>query len=134
MKRAAVSLAAVCLLTCSLPLELHLYNNKPRGVAVTYRDRLGVQRVTLHTHQTLDFLASELKIGTGTCVLVYTFQGEPPPDYIDVGALSRHVRLQLEPDGRMFVLRSKDRAPVNTASYAQPEGFPLVPTKECGER
>jgi len=113
-------------------VELHLFNNMKHGVLVTYTDRLGRQQVSLHRHQVLDFLGSRLEIQGKECVLVYEWEKLPPAEYVQVGAVNRHVHLQLEPDLRIFVLRAQDEAPVNAAAYAQPEGFPLVPTKKCG--
>jgi len=51
--------------------------------------------------------------------------------YVRAGFPARHVTLQINRDGKIFVLRS-DVAPPQREAGEQPDGFPLVPLS--GER
>jgi hypothetical protein len=51
----------------------------------------------------------------------------PALGYVRTGIFRAEIRLQVDRDGRAFVLAGGDKPPIDGGSYAQPPGFPVSP-------
>jgi hypothetical protein len=60
-------------------------------------------------------------------MLRYTIAA-PPEQYFRRGIIRPHIRLQMDGDGLISILRSSEEFPLETSS-SQPEGYPLKPER-----
>ena len=61
------------------------------------------------------------------CRLTY---GAPylPKEYLGSGFFRAHIYAQIEPGGKLYMMLPEDEAPIDAATYPQPEGYPVTPT------
>lgn len=127
--------AATVLVACSVAMRTHLFNNSGIDVLVNRQTSLGFRDALLPPQKEIEFGVSSFSLfwAPDGCQYKYQFVGRPPNEYFETRELSLHRYVQLDPDGRIFILRVGDTAPVDSDSYPQPPGFPLVAEKLCGD-
>jgi len=120
---------------CSLAIRTHLFNNSGFEVTVNHQTSLGFRDTLLPPEKEIEFGVSSFSLhwAPDGCRLKYLFTGRPPEEYFETDGLKLHRYVQLDPDGRIFILRVGDTAPVDSKSYTQPPGFPLTPERICDD-
>ena len=120
---------------CTVSSICRLFNNSSVPLEIV-RTTINRQQERLIVHpgkniELTDWISNEVLIKLGAND--YNYQTvTPSPDYIVTSGfgpwVSRYFRMQIEPDGRIYLL-SKEQVPPVTAFDVQPKGFPLVGRK-----
>ncbi len=126
---AAVLVALSLFVACSYSVPVEIFNNTQEDLLIFGGDE---------GHLVLPGRAQTVKIFmSGGPFLIYTSRGRFAY-FVDIQKLPEEFhrlfagkyRVQIEPDLRAFILKNRDRPPVDPASFEQPQGFPLTPTHE----
>lgn len=118
-------------LACTFGLDVDLYNNSQKELAVTHTTRIGIRTKIVPTREVLKIIGNHFEVRRGGCTDSYSLPIRPPLEYLERGSPNLLAKVQFEEDGRIWILRTEDRAPISTGSYSQPPGFPLSPTSMC---
>ncbi len=132
-RRKALWLVAACLgptlLSCEAAPIVHFFNHSGYDVGVVILGEELDAPVSGEIEFDYPYAANGgMSISRGPCLLTY-LPPSPPWDFMEGGLTRGHLRAQLEPDWRIFVVRSRGEFPATTRSEDQPEGFPLVPQR-----
>jgi hypothetical protein len=132
-RRRARWLVAACLgptlLSCEAAPIVQFFNNSGYDVGVVILDE--ERAAPAPGEIEFDYPYAEnggMSIRRGQCLLIY-LPPSPPWDFMKGGITRGHLRAQLEPDWRIFVVRSGKEFPATARSDDQPDGFPLVPQR-----
>ena len=75
----------------------------------------------------LSFAATNpFKASIGDCRLTYNAP-YPPQEYIEPGFIRLHIYAQVEPGGKLYLMLPEEEAPIDAATYPQPDGYPITP-------
>ena len=132
--RLVATLLGLTLLSCEAAPIVHFFNNSGYGVSVLILDEEHAAPTSGEIEFDYPYAANGgMSIRHGQCVLTY-MPPSPPWDFMKGGITRGHLRVQLEPDWRIFVVRSGEEFPAAARSDDQPDGFPLVPQRSgaCG--
>jgi hypothetical protein len=123
-----VAICAATLLACAPGIPFDVYNGAGTQITITHRG----QSDSLEPGEMKSFLLVD---GTNVCLfgdlLTYDFSAPDPALYRRSGGfpgLQGHYRVQIDPKGRLHVLRNDAEFPVS-ANIPQPPGYPLVPAR-----
>jgi hypothetical protein len=129
MSRVVTLLLAMCWgASCSVNPELHVFNN----TGSTLRVFVDGEPLAADPGAVLSFSAGGDLIVEFSSVKGRYALSMPPPDYVRTGPFRAHISLQLEADGRLFVLAVGGLPPIDVDSYPQPPGFPVLPVRHPG--
>ena len=123
----------IAISSCSVSQSVLIYNNVGESILVRYRTTLGYRTDEILQGEFLEVRRGVYEIIDGGCRVTYQPEGMAPIDYIEHRGFFRkgRVRVQVEADWRVFILRPGDRPPIKVRDYSQPEGYPLLSTREC---
>jgi hypothetical protein len=120
------------LLSCEGVPIIHFFNNSGSDVSVVTLAEEHPVPASREIEFDYPYAANGgMSIRHGACVLTY-MPPSPPWDFIKGGVTRGHLRAQLDPDWRIFVVRAGDKFPAVTHSNNQPGGFPLVSAQRSG--
>lgn len=125
-----LAIPLVGLAACSIAVKSEVFNNSTQEIQITYRAYAGMRTSILAKGKKLLLSSTLVEARLGSCTLTYR-EKIPPPEFVDTSGFYPRIHLQLEGGGVMFVLRNGDKAPVDVSAYEQPDGFPLVPDRDC---
>jgi len=131
--RRAFGLVAACLgltlLSCEAAPIVHFFNNSGYDVGVVILDEERAVPTSGEIEFDYPYAANGgMSIHRGQCILTY-LPPSPPWDFMKGGITRGHLRAQLEPDWRIFVVHSGEAFPAAARLDDQPGGFPLVPQR-----
>jgi hypothetical protein len=131
--RRALWLVTACLgltlLSCEAAPIVHFFNNSGYDVGVVILDEEHAAPASGEIEFDYPYAANGgMSIRRGQCLLTY-LPPSPPWDFMKGGITRGHLRTQLEPDWRIFVVRSGEEFPAAARLDDQPDGFPLVPQR-----
>ncbi len=125
-----VLVGAMAVWGCSVKERIHLFNNSRDTVVIRVKGKEYVAQPSEEVSFVYEH--GELAVQVGGCPVLYRTSFRLPPGYKRTGWFRSHITFQIEPDRKAFVLRADDRPPISVASYAQPEGYPLIPALTDG--
>ncbi len=126
-------LFAACMSACTIPESCDLHNNSGSDLTIL-RSQLGQEGPPIHVKSgasilLADWRAWEYRVAMGGTVLHYVPE-RPETEFVVQRGLGlwvkRVFRAQIEPDGRIFVLKPGQAVPAKEF-VEQPSGFPLIP-------
>jgi hypothetical protein len=77
-------------------------------------------------HSKIKFMANTFSIKSGLGVWIYG--RNIPHSGMDGEFFDGTLKVQVEPDGKVYALRRVDRPPIKVSNYKQPAGYPLSPS------
>lgn len=121
-------------IACTVSPIVHVYNASL--VPIAFLSSGEEHRAGLGRTASFGYEWGSVSANTTDCALVYEAPrvfSDFPSGYKRLGFLRSNVYFQLASGGSLYILRPTGARPVDVATYAQPEGFPLVPqlTGEC---
>ncbi len=122
------------LVGCTIPLDIYLVNNSDRKITIAFNvDTYGRESKRYKIEEDEVFKGGARKGDTITIYMgdeILNYEGETiPQEYIEfegIIVLERIARMQLEPDGKIYILKPDSSIPAKEFS-SQPPGYPLVP-------
>ena len=134
LKITAALLTACGVLSCQIAPLVSLYNNSSAHYVAKVLDESYVLAPNSKVEFAYPYSANGgFRLAGDDCDFIYS-PPEPPtsvePSY---RLLREHLRVQLEPDGKIYLLPSGAVAPVEASTLDQPAEFPIVPlaTSNC---
>ncbi len=117
---------------CSKPTYLILYNNTGNDIEIKFSGTANTS-FKVDKNSKIKILdpsyADAFRITVNTKELYYSYKPKSPPEeFVEEVAGEKRIYCQIEPDGTIYILTTGS-FPVKVF-LAQPEGFPLCPSKE----
>jgi len=123
VKLIILSIVTALVSGCPRIATIEIYNNS--GVVLDYYFG-GMTGVILYKDSAvLDYTSDGYKINSENGTWIY--QRKIPHSGESGEYFDGRLKVQIEPDGRVFVLKIDDNSPVSILGYDQPRGYPLVP-------